>query len=257
MTHQLFRRLLTITFALLVASPSLALADVTEKISFDAASNSDLKKIAILRITPSQRITVKNANMAIAVGQRIGGLLPALLEGGAEGAKNGSQQAQYLELMKAKGITFVPEMLAALEKELSQSGYETVYLDKQRPILMEDKKTLDFSKVQTDADAILFVNYGQVGYSSPLLKSSYAPWVVMAARLVDAHTYKTLYFQSFNVTQVADKNTSNNLVAILPEEKYLFGTFDDLIGKFDLSTEGIVNCETKIAAYLGNQLKRN
>lgn len=257
MPHRLIHRAATMTCTLGLVFCTLAKADVTPKIDFDAAANAGIKKIAILHITPSQKITIKNASALIAVGERVGGLIPALLEGGAEGAKNGTQQGQYVELMNAKKITFVPEMLAAVEKELADDGYETVYLDKQRPLLSEDKKSLDFSQVTTDADAILMLQYGPVGYSSPVTKSSYAPWVVMAARLVDAHTQKTLYYQSFNVTQVADKNTSKNLVAIMPDEKFLFGTFDELIGKFDASVDGVVNSETKIASHIGRQLKRN
>jgi hypothetical protein len=222
---------------------------IPQKVDLDSSVKSRLHKIALLKITPSQGVSIRNrSNAGVILGF---GVIPTAIEEKIIAEKTNN----YLEKMHKRRITFVPELVAALQRELRKSGHDVVYLENQRPQLKEDKKTVDYSNITTDADAILNVFYGSIGYLSPVFKESYAPWVVIGVRLVDGRTRETLFFKNYNVTQAADRINNPNIDAIFPDTKFSYGSFEELMSKFDESIEGILNSQEKIAARIVQQLE--
>ena len=222
-------------------------AHVPDKVDFDAAKNTALRKIVILHINPTHHFVVENSGVLTAA---FGGILEHAFEDDA----NSKHATQYLELMKTKSVNFIPPLVDALQKELQAVGYEVSYTQ-QGPRLKDDKKTLDYANIKTDADALMTVWYGKTGYWSPTSKPSYGPQIIMGVKLTDAHTFETLFFKTFDVTQVAGQVTNDNVEAIAPDPKYLFANWDDLIAKFDDSVSGLHDSEGLIAAHVAQRLK--
>jgi len=250
MKRNLYCGLLTICSILIVMGTISGCAQIPKKVEFDSSAKTRIKRIALLQIVPSQQISIRNkSNTGVILGF---GFIPTLIEEGVIAEKS----KKYVEMMKSKKITFVPELVAALQRELRQNGYDVDYLQNQRPKLI-DKTTVDYSNIQTESDGILNVYYGPIGYLSPEFKESYAPWVVLGVRLIDARTKDTLYFKNFNVSQVADRITNENIDAIFPDEKYLYQSFDEIIDKFDETIEGVLSSQEKIAVRIAQQLNRN
>lgn len=222
-------------------------AHVPDKVDFDAAKNVAVRKIVILHINPTHHFVVENSGLVTAA---FGGILEHAFEDDA----NSKHTTQYLEAMKAKSVNFIPPLVDALQKELQAVGYEVSYTQ-QGPRLKDDKKTLDYANIKTDADALMTVWYGKTGYWSPTTKPDYGPQIIMGVKLTDAHTFETLFFKTFDITQVAGQVTNDNVEAILPDEKYRYGNFDDLMAKFDDSVTGLYDSEGLIAAHVAQRLK--
>ena len=77
----------------------------------------------------------------------------------------------------------------------------------------------------------------------------------MGVKLTDAHTFETLFFKTFDVTQVSGQIINDNVEAIAPDPKYLFANWDDLLAKFDDSVAGLYDSEGLIAAHVAQRLK--
>jgi hypothetical protein len=122
----------------------------------------------------------------------------------------------------------------------------------QKPKLAADGKSDDYSDVHVDADAILSIWFGVVGYMSSPYSTHYEPWVLVKARLLDAKTKKDIYFKTFCVGY---KMKIENVVALPADPKYRYGSFDDLMAHTDDAAAGLVNCEEMVAKQIGSDLK--
>src|SRR5260221_864098 len=246
------RGALILAFAAACALPRLAGAQ-QQKIEFAPSAEAPIKKIAIVRIEGTRRLSITNESTA---GVVLGfGLIPALVEA----AEVDKKTKEYLAEMRQRKISFAPALHAALQKELGKS-YELIYLPNQRTRLLEDKKTVDYSSIQTDADAILHVYYGRVGYLSPPFRNSYAPWVEIGVKLVDARTRTTLYYKNISVFQSGKdagrliRRSNPLLESMRPDPQFAYGSFEDLMGKFEDSIQGILRSQEMIVARIAQNL---
>jgi hypothetical protein len=235
-------------------------SQMPQKIELDDSARYNIKKIALLQVVPSQQVSIRYKYLRgpYALGT---GFLPALTNALDDVSEQAAQQTsfkqtqKYVEELNRRGLTFVPELITTIQRELTKHGYEDVYLLNQLPKLTETKE-LDYSAIATGADAILHLFYGPVGYLSPTQTYSYSPWVVMAARLLDARTKRVLYFMTFNVTPEAGKIRDKNVTAIHPDKGFIYKSFDELMSKFDKSVEGILAGQEKIAINMAQQLSK-
>lgn len=208
-------------------------------VAFVPSPEKPLRKIGVLSIVPSRQVEVWNDNpAAIAFG-----IIPALIYSGVQVGKS----RDYVAEMNRQKKTLAPELAQLLQRELSRK-YEAVFL-RQRPGLKEDKSA-DYSKIQTDADAILSVFYGKVGYRSSYTDKDFYPVVILGARLLDAQTKETLYYKLFAVHPGAGKMSPDKVEAVHPGTRYIFRTFDALMGEFERSIEGLLAAQEILALRL-------
>lgn len=109
-----------------------------------------------------------------------------------------------------------------------------------------------YSGVHVDADAILSVWFGVVGYVSGPYSGHYEPSMLVKARLLDAKTKKDLYFKTFCVGY---KMKIENAVMLPADTRFRFGSFDDLIARADDAVAGVVSCEDLTASRIGSDLR--
>lgn len=222
-------------------------AHVPDKVDFDAAKNVGVKKIAILHINPMRHFVIQNSSLLAAA-------FPGLAEAVVEGGVNTKHTSDYLDALKKKSVAFGPQLAEALQRELTKAGYEVSVLQ-QGPRLKEDKKTLDYSNINSDADALLTVWYSKTGYWSPTNKPDFSPMIIVGVKLTDAHTFETLFFKAFDVTPVAGQVSNENVDAILPDTKYQYADFDTLMSHFDESVQGLQDSQDLIATHVAQRLK--
>ena len=220
---------------------------VPDRVDFDAPKNVAVHKIAILWVQPMRHFVVETSTIASAA-------FAGLIEGAIEGGVNGSHSNTYVDMLKTKSVAFGPKFQESLLRELSNDGYEVTTL-KQSPRLKEDKKTVDYSGIHADADALLSVWYAKTGYLSPMTIPDYSPTIVAGVKLIDAHTYETLFFKTFDVTPVASHVSNKNVDAFVPNEKYRYADFDALMAHFDDSVLGLLDSQDQIALHVAQQLK--
>jgi hypothetical protein len=113
---------------------------------------------------------------------------------------------------------------------------------------------VDYSHIETDADAILSVYYGSVGYMSPFLDNDYSPVMVIAAKLLDAKARGTLYARQYAIHPQAEKNRNDNIEAMLPDAAIRFASFDALMEHFDESAQGLLREQERIVARIARDL---
>jgi len=230
----------TALLAMLLWAP--AQAQSLKTIEFKPSAEKPIAKIAILTVRASQNVKVYNQNAA---GTTFG-ILPALIYG-LDIDKKG---AEYSAEMNKRKMTLAPELANLLHKELSRK-YKIVLL-RQTAKLKEDK-TPDYSSVQTDADAILNVFYGQVGYLSPHNDTDYLPVLIFGARLLDAQSKETIYYRQFAYWPKGQK-ASEVFYRIDSDERYRFGNYEALMAGFERSIEGLLLGQGQLVEQLARDL---
>lgn len=225
-------------------------AFLSQTVEFDPTARERIHTIALLQVVPSNRFIFNDPGLQAEASK--GSPIHILLAAAKDKARN-----EYLTEMTKRGITLCPEMVDAIKMNLIEKGYEITYLDGQRPLLTEDKKT-DYSNINTTADAILNVSYQEVGFATFFI--GYSPWLVIEVELFDTHTKNILYRKLFNVTgssmvQALEIKSSHEVIA--PGKKYKFNSSpDDLLNKFDLSIEGLLNGQEKVARRIAKHLSK-
>ena len=213
-----------------------------ERVRYDPSNR--IRKIALLAVNEPAPQVVNEGGVATFLGMA-GGLVQAGIDV--------SNSARLQQAFNERRIRIGAQLAAALRDELRARRYEVEYLEGQRARLAADGKGLDYSGITTDADAILNVWYGTVGYLSPALSTDYHPWINVGARMVDARTKQVLYYRIF--TGGWSGATAGNVENVGFDEKYKFGSVDALIARVDQSAEGIVETQRRVAARIAQHLR--
>jgi len=213
-------------------------------IDVDRTAATQIKRIAIIGIHEPANVQVANLGGAAAGFGLVGGLI--------QGATNADHSKQFVATLRERKPTLSAEMLRAIKQSLEADGFAvTVALD-QKPKLAADGKSDDYSEIHVDADAILAVWFGVVGYMSPPSSTHYQPWVLIKARLLDAKTKSDIYYKSFCVGW---KMKIKNAVMLPADAKYRYGSFDELMAHATEAATGLVSCEEITANRIGLDLK--
>jgi hypothetical protein len=213
------------------------------KVEMEKSSAVALKRIAILGTPAPRNVQVTNIGGAAMAFGAIGGAI--------QGGVNADHAKQFAELL-AKHPALSEEIMADLEQSLKADGYDVTVVRDQAPKVAADGKSDDYSGVHVDADAILSVWFGVVGYMSSPYSAHYEPCVLIKARLLDARTKKDLYFKTFCVGY---KPKIENAVMLPADTRFRFHSFDDLIAHSDDAVAGIVSCEKLTADRIGSDLR--
>jgi hypothetical protein len=233
------RKLTGIGFAILAVVLACLLPPAAraqqQRVDFRPPADKPIAKIAVLAIVPSQQVRVNNLNAA---GTAFG-ILPALVYG----SENDRKSREYVAEMNKRKATLAPQLANLLHRELVRK-YQVVWL-RERARQKEDKSP-DYSHIQTDADAILSVFYGQVGYLSPYTEEDYSPLLHLGVRLLDARTRETLYYKQLAVHPRAER-LSKTFDAAMPDARYRYRTFDALMADFERSIEGLLLSQETLA----------
>jgi len=227
--------LATLLFSGCVSAPS---------VDVDRTAATHIKRIAIIGIPEPANIQVANIGGAAAGFGLVGGLI--------QGATNADHSKAFAVPLRQRKPTLSAEMLSAIKQSLEADGFEVTMALDQKPKLAADGKSDDYSEIHVDADAILAVWFGVMGYMSPPNSTHYQPWVFIKARLLDARTKSDIYYKSFCVGY---EMKIKNAVMLPADEKYRYGSFDELMAHATEATTGLVDCEEVTAKRIGLDLK--
>lgn len=229
---------------------------------FDAANNAGIKKIALLQVPlPADYSVSYDAGGAGFAAGFLGGLVGGIIVASIVSADISSKSSTFTQKVKAKNLSLSAEMAHALERELRANHYDVVYLSDQKPELRdgEDGQVLDFSKIQTDADAILAVIVPLIGYRAVPSTSEepsgeqYVPWIRTHARLVARKNNTPLYIQLINYGPQLGKRDEIHYIPANP--KYAFSSYDELLEKTDEAIQGLRKGIGPIAAKIASDLR--
>jgi len=217
-----------------------------QSVDLARGAGSRIRKVALMPVDPPVNVLVMNIGGGASMFGAIGGLI--------QGADNSEKSKAYKELMIERGVQLDRPLTAALRDQLKRSGYEVTLITDQKPKVSADGRTKNFKEIRTDADAILVVSVGAVGYISGQFSTYYQPWVAATAVLIDARTKEVLYTKTFSA---GFKMKVKNAVHIETAERYKFPSYDELSGHFDESINGLVDGEMLIAGQVAEDLKLN
>jgi hypothetical protein len=227
-----------------LASLLLGACASAPSVDVDRAAATGIKRIAILGIHEPKGVEVVNLGGVAAGFGLVGGLI--------QGATNADHSKTFVAALRLRKPTLSDEMLRAITLALRDDGFEVTVAADQKPKLAADGKSDDYSDIHVDADAILSVWFGVVGYMSPPRSSQYEPWVMIKARLLDAKTKKDIYYKTFCVGY---KMRIENSVALPADPKYQYDSFDELMAHVSDAAAGLVDCEEITAKRIGADLK--
>jgi hypothetical protein len=228
------------TLAMLLLSGCVSVPNIEA----DKTVAAQIKRVVVLGIHEPANVQVANIGGAPMAFGAIGGLI--------QGATNVDHSKQFAEALRQQKQSLSEPMLTAITQSLREDGFEVTVAADQKPKLAADGKSDDYSDVHVDADAILSVWFGVVGYMSSPYSTHYEPWVLIKARLLDAKTKKDIYFKTFCVGY---KMKIENAVMLPADPKYRYSSFDDLMAHTSDAAAGLVNCEEITAKQIGLDLK--
>ncbi len=221
---------------LIIASVALTACVSPEKVDLDKAAGAKIKKIALLKVNESQDISVMNE------GDR---------NFGRGSARETNSKILQLAINERK-ILMGPLMSAKIKEEFLKKGIEVSYLENQNTKFSADEKSVDYSLIETDVDAILHVWFDVTGYASPLHSTEYEPWIQVGAKLVDARSKQVLYYRIF---KSGYGKSHKDIYDVGYNKKYRFGSFDLLMRNADEAIEGILNSHRMTATKIAEQIK--
>jgi hypothetical protein len=238
----------------------------TKFIELDKPALNNIKKIALLRVNEPKKIqflsyrgfspfafTSSGAGFVAAgpVGATGGSLVGSLLDYYTIGKP--TQKKRSKAFLKAKNEAhklFSPAMAAALREELTNKGYEVIYIEDQSLPSTDFHQTDYYSQLQTNADAILSIVLWSVGYTERE-DSWFTPDITAYTELFNTSSKKIIYSRMFYIGPANVINAET----MFPDEKYKYNSFDTLMKNFDEAAQGIIDCHNKIAVRIAEHLK--
>jgi hypothetical protein len=224
---------------LLAALLASALVGCVSVPKVELQSRSSIKTVTLLKIPEPAIQPVMNIGGPSGAFGLVGGLIQAGL--------NDTHTKAYTQIVKERQIAFAPLLEQELTHELNAAGYQVIYSE-ERPIVKEDHRTVDYSAIHTDADAILHVWFTTIGYISPPSKVSFQPWVGVRVRLLDPGSKSDLYFKTF---ACGYELKAENIVHVQAGLQYEYDSFEKLTSNFDGSVAGLIACDHSIASLIG------
>lgn len=228
---------------LLIVALLLAGCASTANISLDKATTGRISTAALLRVTESQRVTVRNLSGV----PGLGGLAGGMIAGGIQAQKSNAFAAAY----NSGSVRLSTAIVSDLQRELAAVGTEVSYLANEFAKLKDGAD--DYSHIQTENDAILSVWFGPVGYvADGVVDAPYEPWVVVHVRLLHGKTKQILSQKTYTAGY---KAKTQGAVFVPCATGYRFGTFEALMADFARSVEALSECQKEIVRRAAQDLK--
>lgn len=208
------------------------------------ASIAKVKKIAVLAIPGPANVQATNLGGAAPIFGLVGGII--------QGETNVAHGKRFFSVLRQQKPTLPEVFYTGVAQALKADGFDIVDARDQKAKLAADGKSDDYSSVHVDADAILSVWYGVVGYISQPYSTHYEPWVFIRVRLMDAKTKEDIYFKSFCVGY---EMKVKNAVFLPAEEQYRYGNFDDIMAHSGDAIAGLYSSQTAVVRQVGSDLR--
>ena len=225
-----------------VALVALCAACASQQPKF--APPQQMRKIAIIAVREPQQFIVANRS--------IGNLFMPFMSM-AEPGETKRNSEDYVRLMNDSKKSLATALGQSLKDGLA-TRYEIVFIE-QRPKLNSDGKTLDYSVIKTDADAILHVFYGGTGYMVFREQTTYLPLFALGATLIDTRTHEPLYAKQFLVQPGSAWGDPREVLE--SDRRYSYASAEDLLASFEESYKGLVETQQAIAQRIVADLTGN
>jgi hypothetical protein len=224
------------------------------KIGFDPAANAGIKKIDVLEVVQQQRLIVLPRS------SHGDGPAPKTAEAKAIANAKAEQDAitasagKFEEGFKHRNSSLSSELARQLVGALQGTGYDAKVLNGQQPKKSNAGRGLDYTGINTDADAILHVVVRFAGYKDDPASSGLIPMVGIDASLFNVKDKKIVYRQVFNQGYPLIKNAEVESLPLGQEIK--FATRDALLSKIDNAVDGLVQATQPVASRIAQQLAK-
>jgi hypothetical protein len=210
---------------------------------FNRASNPPVRRIALLQVRAPLELDVAPSGGA--------GMAFGLIGAAVEESDHASKANDFNARVSSQRSTLGRELADALLAELKKAGYSVVFLEHERPIEQTgEDDSRDYSKIATDADAILDVSFAKAGYVED--SSDYVPWILVRVSLISAKTRSRLYSQELSYGTDLLKNGIPHFPS---SGTYIYDDFDSLMERAGEAAEGLKVGLPPIAARIGADLR--
>jgi hypothetical protein len=224
-----------------------------DQIRFDATANSSIKKIDVLEVVQQQRL------MLLAQEFHIKGA-PSKGAQSAIGNVKADQDAMMAASEKLKqgfarrNGSLSSEFAKQLVSAIQAKGYDVKTLNGKQPKANSIGLGMDYTNIQTNADAILHVVIRFAGYKDDPSSSGLIPMVGIDAYLFNTKEKKIVYRQVFNQGY---KLINSSEVEYLPlGQEIKFPNKDAFFLKIDSAVDGLVQATQPVALRIADQLTR-
>jgi hypothetical protein len=211
----------------------------------DRNVTGQIKKIALLSIPEPGGVPVANVGGAAGALGTIGGLVQADV--------NLEQAKQFAEYRKSIKFAVSRHFEEEVMRSLHDAGYDVSLVTDQRPRVVADGKSADFSGIHVEADAVLSIWSRSFGYVSPPNSTHYQPSGVVMVRLLDSRTKADLYRKTF---VVGWKLPIKESIYLETDEKYRYRSIDQFKASEDEAIEGLLEAEHLISKHVGEDIGR-
>jgi len=208
------------------------------------APPEQMRKVAIIAIREPQQVIVANRSL---------GNIFNPIANMSEPGETKRNSEDYVRLMNQSRKSLATALAQSLKDGLA-TRYEIVSIE-QRPKLNSDGKTLDYSVIKTDADAILHVFYGGTGYMVFREQTTYLPLFALGATLIDTRTHEPLYTKQFLVQPGSAWGDPREVLE--SDRRYSYPSAEDLLASFEESYKGLVETQQAIAQRIVADLTGN
>jgi len=215
------------------------------KVELDKKRTDRIRNVALLDVGESQQIAILN------LGGAAGSLLGPI--GGAIDGSIAEQRSKtFAASLSENKLKMGPPMMLALQEGLKYKGIQVIALPDQTPKPRSDQKGMDYSNIQTSADAILHVWFGLAGYVSPPFSTNFRPWTMVGAQLLDSETKEILFYKLYSAGYESPVTNVENVSGC---EKNIYELADKLLQDAKGAYAGITACHQAVAQRIISALR--
>ena len=233
---------LTTAVALFIAALACGCASVP-RVEMDKSASRAIQRIAVLEVVPPALHVVNEGGAAGGFG-----LIGAAIQSGM----NAENTRKFSALAAQRRFAQDRDMADALLRELKAKGFEPTHLAGQRAGLSEDGKSADYTRIRTDAQAVLHVWHTLSGYASPPDSTDYQPRRVLRARLLEWPGRRELSSKTFATGLYGNVE---GIVTVSSDAGARYPSFDALYGSADGALEALLKVQRQIAAQIARDIK--
>lgn len=230
-------------FAFVAVLAMLASCRSVENKSLDKTQVAPIRTIALLGVRESRAIRVFDFSGYAGLGSPIAA---------AVSADTDNKRSEQFVAEYNRGTAKLSSLIVnGLRDDLAKSGTEVSYLPREFAALKD--AAADYSLISTDADVILDVWYGAIGYVQARFSTTYQPWMMINARAVSSKTKETLYRKTFSAgyeTIVA------NTVFVPCSTAIRYDSFDALMQNHGKAVEALADCQKTVVQRIAADLKQ-
>jgi len=204
---------------------------ISPTVEANRAALSGIKHIAVVDLGFPNTASVRNSGIG-------GGL--GVIGGAIEGAANAENSKSFSATIANHVPTLHEALVSAVADDLIKQGYQITIIKDQKPSRSSDRHAWDFSKIHTDADAVLVVCAPLCGYVCSAHSVHYEPQVMIKVQLSDTKSQAMLYQKTFFVGYKAVSIRAEDISA---DDLKRYKSFDDINLHASEAVDELIACE--------------